>query len=693
MGEKVDLRRIRNIGIAAHIDAGKTTTTERILFYTGVSHKMGEVHNGNTVMDWMEQEQERGITITAAATTCFWRDYRVNIIDTPGHVDFTSEVERSLRVLDGAVVVFCGVGGVEPQSETVWRQADKYRVPRITFINKLDRVGADFFRVVRMMEERLGAKPVVMQLPIGNEDRFVGIVDLLAMKAYNYSKESLGAQVVEVPIPEDMNEDVALWRSRLVERAAETDEDLVTRYLEGEELGADEIKASLRKACIAGEIVPVFCGSAFRNKGIQQLLDGVVDYLPSPLDIPPVVGSDPRNPEKKISRKADASEPFTALVFKLWNDPFIGHLSFIRVYAGKVALGQTVYNPRTEKKERLVKLFKLHANKREEVEELTAGDIAGCVGLKFTATGDTLCAQHEPVVLESITFPKPVITIAVEPKSTDDEAKLQAALERLALEDPTFQVHQDSDTGQTIIAGMGELHLDIIVDRVKREFKVEANVGRPQVAFRESLSVKSEKRFVHQRQVAGKDVYAEVLVRVEPASTNAGFTFESKVRADRVFTKDFLAACERGAKDGMNSGPLLGYPLVDVKVTLLEAKARELESTDVAFQAATGQAVREALSCGTPLLMEPVVDVEVVTPDEFLGEVIQDLNARGGEILGTELRPGGQAISGLAPLRAMFGYATDVRSLSQGRATYTMEFNKYAPVPAKLQEQMTKGTY
>jgi len=687
------LRRIRNIGIAAHIDAGKTTTTERILYYTGVSHKMGEVHNGNTVMDWMEQEQERGITITAAATTCFWRDHRINIIDTPGHVDFTSEVERSLRVLDGAVVVFCGVGGVEPQSETVWRQADKYRVPRITFINKLDRVGADFFRVVEMMKERLGANPVVLQLPIGSEDRFMGEVDLITRKGYTYSKETLGAEVVEIPVPADMMEDVEIWRGKLIEAAAERDENLIGRYLEGEELSESDLKASLRAGCIAGQLVPVFCGSAFRNKGVQQLLDGIVDYLPSPLDIPPVEGHDPRHPERILTRAPDPDAPFAGLVFKLWNDPFIGHLSFLRVYSGKVAVGAMVFNPRTEKKERLVKLLKLHANKREEVEEVMAGDIVGVAGLKFTATGDTLCAQHEVIALESIVFPKPVIQVAVEPRSTDDEAKLAAALDRLALEDPTFQVHVDPETGQTILAGMGELHLDIIVDRVRREFKVEANVGRPQVAWRETVTTAAGERQTYLRNIAGKDVFAEVAVKVEPGAAGAGFAFVTRKRADRVFSKEFLAACERGARDAMNSGPVLGYPVVDVRVILEDAQAKDPESTEVAFQAVTGQAVRAALQKGAPVLMEPMMAVEVVTPEDFLGDVIQDLHARGGEILGTQLRPGAQAVDALCPLRRMFGYATDVRSLSQGRATYTMEFKHYAPVPTRLQEQMVKGIF
>ncbi len=689
MAEKVDLSRIRNIGIAAHIDAGKTTTTERILYYTGVSYRMGEVHDGNAVMDWMEQEQERGITITSAATTCFWGDHRINIIDTPGHVDFTVEVERSLRVLDGAVVVFCGVGGVEPQSETVWRQADRYRVPRIAFINKLDRVGADYFRAVEMMQSRLRANPVVMQLPIGESERFEGVIDLVKLKAYTYESESLGAQVVEVAIPADMDEQVQRYRQLLVEVAAENDETLLEHYLGGEELSEADIVRSLRRATLNNLIAPVFCGSAFKNKGIQHLLDAVVDYLPSPLDVPPVEGKDPKKPEQLIRRKADKDEPFTALVFKLWTDPFVGHLAFIRVYSGEIKPGMMVYNPRTEKKERIGKLLKMHANKREEIQSVTAGDIAAVVGLKFAATGDTLCPQNNPLVLESIEFPKPVISIAIEPKSTEDEAKLGSAMERLSLEDPTFRVKQDSDTGQTVIYGMGELHLEIIVDRLRREFKVHSNVGKPQVAYRETVTGAVTLTHCYERQLAGRSVFAEVKLLVEPADSGEGLVFESRVKPSKEFPKSFLDACQRGSLDAMNSGPLLGYLVVDVRVTLLDVVSREAESTDLAFQAACGMAVREALGKAVPVLMEPLMAVEIVTPEEFIGDVMADLNSRQGEITGTDMRPGVQIVNALAPLRNMFGYATDSRSLTQGRATYTMEFKRYAPVPAKLQEQMT----
>jgi len=686
---KVDLTRIRNIGIAAHIDAGKTTTTERILYYTGVTHKMGEVHDGNTVMDWMEQEQERGITITSAATTCFWKNHRINIIDTPGHVDFTSEVERSLRVLDGAVVVFCGVGGVEPQSETVWRQADKYHVPRIAFINKLDRVGADFFRVVSMMREKLHVKPVPMQLPIGVEDGFQGVVDLLKRKAYTYPKESLGSVVKEIPIPEDMQEQVDEYRQQLIEAAADSDDALLERYLEGQELSDEELTKGIRKATIGTRIFPVFCGSAFRNKGVQQLLDAILEYLPSPADIPGVVGFDPKRPEKSITRNPDPEEPFTALAFKLWNDPFVGHLTFIRVYSGTIKTGTMVYNPRVDKKERLMHLFKMHANKREQVEEVSAGDIAAVVGLKFTATGDTLCPQNHPVVLESIEFPKPVISVAVEPKSTEDEQKLAQALERLSMEDPTFQVRQDPDTGQTVIWGMGELHLDIIIDRVRREFKVLANVGKPQVAYREAVTVAVEKSHRYERQLAGKNQFAEVTLRIEPAECGHGFEFVSLVRSGKEFKQEFIDAIRKGAQDVTNSGPLLGYPMVDVKATLVSAKAREDESNEVAFHAAAALCARDAVTEAQPVLMEPTMAIEVVTPEEFLGDVLSDLNARQGEITGTERRPGVQVIQGFVSLRRMFGYATDLRSLSQGRSTYTMEFRKYSPVPAKLQAEMT----
>jgi elongation factor G len=691
---KTDLGRIRNIGIAAHIDAGKTTTTERILYYTGVSHKMGEVHDGNTVMDWMEQEQERGITITSAATTCFWKDHRINIIDTPGHVDFTVEVERSLRVLDGAIVVFCGVGGVEPQSETVWRQADRYRVPRIAFINKLDRVGADFFRAVEMMKTRLAARPVIMQIPIGSESHFSGEVDLLEMKAYRYPEQNLGMVVEEYDIPEELLGEAESYRQMLVEAAAESDESLIERYLEGESLSTDEIVKAIRKATISNEICPVFCGSAFKNKGVQQLLDAVIKYLPSPSDIPPVRGFDPRKGEdEQVERVADPEAPFTALAFKLWTDPFVGHLSFLRIYSGTIKKGAMVYNPRTGKKERLMSLLKMHANKREEVEEVSAGDIVAAVGLKFTATGDTLCNQATPIVLESIDFPRPVIRIAIEPKSTEDEKKLSEALERLALEDPTFKVTVDSDTGQTIIHGMGELHLDIIVDRLKREFKVAANVGKPQVAYRETITKNVKETYRYERQLAAKTQFAELTLSIEAKGDGTGIDFESKVRPDRLFSKEMLEAVHNGAQSALNSGPVLGYQMVGIKIVLESVNVREDESNALAFQSAANFCTRQALEKAAPVLMEPVMLLEVVTPENFVGDVIADLNSRNGEIEGTELRLNLQAIKASAPLRNMFGYSTDLRSLSQGRATYSMEFKRYAPVPAKLQEQMTSRSF
>ncbi len=693
MSGKDDLARIRNIGFTAHIDAGKTTTTERILYYTGVSHRMGEVHDGNTVMDWMEQERERGITITSAATTCFWKDHRINVIDTPGHVDFTVEVERSLRVLDGVVVIFCGVGGVEPQSETVWRQADRYKVPRITFINKLDRVGADFYRVIESMKKRLGARPVPVQLPIGLEDRFRGVVDLVRMKAYTYSEETLGQTVEEIPIPEDLLEEVEARRLELIEIAAEQDEEILERYLDGKELTEAEVVAQIRKAVIANQIVPVFCGSAFKNRGVQQLLDGIIEYLPSPLDVPAVTGEDPKREGRHIERKTDREEPFAALAFKIATDPFVGHLTYLRVYSGMIGAGQMVFNPRTQKKERLVKLLKMHANKREEVKEIGAGEIVAVVGLKFTASGDTLCPQGHPIILESIVFPKPVISVAIEPKSTEDEAKMAEAFERLALEDPSFQVKQDAETGQTVIQGMGELHLEIIVDRLKREFHVEANIGNPQVAYRETVTQPFDGSYRFDKMIGGKSQFAVVDMRIEPAESGAGFVFESRVRTGREFLPEFLQACREGAADSMNSGPVLGYPVVDVKVTLLRVEAREEESTALAFRSAANFCIRESLQKAKPVLMEPVMDIETVTPEEFVGEVLADVNARNGEILGTDVRGTARSVQGIAPLRKMFGYATDLRSLTQGRATYTMEFKKYAPVPEKLQKAMTDQSY
>ncbi|MSM41492.1 MAG: elongation factor G [Geobacter sp.] len=686
MARQTPLEKTRNIGIMAHIDAGKTTTTERILYYTGVSHKIGEVHDGTATMDWMEQEQERGITITSAATTCTWDDHRINIIDTPGHVDFTIEVERSLRVLDGSVAVFCSVGGVEPQSETVWRQADKYRVPRIAFINKMDRVGADFFRGVGMIRDRLKANPVPIQLPIGVEDTFKGIIDLVEMKAIVWDEESLGAKFREEAIPADLMEIAAEYREKLVEEVASNDDALMEKYLAGEELTTAEIKAAIRQATIDIKICPVACGSSFKNKGVQPLLNAVVDYLPSPLDIPAIKGID-ADSEVEVERKASDAEPFAALAFKIMTDPFVGQLCFFRVYSGTLTSGSYIYNSTKGKKERIGRLLKMHANKREEIKEVYAGDIAAAVGLKYTTTGDTLCPEDSPVILESIEFPEPVIAIAIEPKTKADQDRLGTSLAKLASEDPSFRVKTDEETGQTIISGMGELHLEIIVDRLMREFKVEANVGKPQVAYRETISkkVKVEGKFV--RQSGGRGQYGHVWLEVEPQEPGKGYEFVDAIKGG-VVPREYIPAVDKGIQEATESGVLAGFPVVDVKVTLIDGSYHEVDSSEMAFKIAGSMGFKEGCAKASPVLLEPIMSVEVVVPEEYMGEVIGDLNSRRGRIMGMENRAGAQVVASMVPLAQMFGYATDLRSATQGRATYTMTFDHYEQVPKSVAEEI-----
>ena len=684
MARTVPLEKTRNIGIMAHIDAGKTTTTERILYYTGINYKIGEVHEGTATMDWMVQEQERGITITSAATTCLWRDHRVNIIDTPGHVDFTIEVERSLRVLDGAVAVFCSVGGVEPQTETVWRQADKYGVPRIAFVNKMDRLGADFFRVVQMIQDRLGARPAIIQLPIGAEEKFVGVIDLISMKAVVWEDESLGAKFRTEPIPESFIAQANEYREKLLETAADCDEAIMEKYLEGKEIGENELRAAIRRGALSLKIVPTVCGSAFRNKGVQPLLDAVVDYLPSPIDIPPVKGVDPssQQPEDRPA-KDDAS--FSALAFKIMTDPFVGTLSFFRVYSGALTSGSSVYNSTRGKRERIGRLLKMHANKREEIKEVYAGDIAAAVGLKTATTGDTLCDEDHPIILESIDFPDPVISIAIEPKSKADQEKLGLSLQKLATEDPSFRVRTDEETGQTIISGMGELHLEIIVDRLLREFNVGANVGKPQVAYKETIrkSVEQQGRFI--RQTGGRGQYGDVWIKVEPQPPGSGFKFVDAVKGGSI-PREYIPAVEKGVREATENGALAGYPMVDVKVTLFDGSYHDVDSSEIAFKIAGSMAFKEATRKANPVLLEPIMSVEVVVPEEFMGDVIGDISSRRGKVLGMDTRPAAQAIDARVPLAQMFGYATDLRSMTQGRATYTMQFSHYEPVPATVAE-------
>lgn len=687
MARKVPLERTRNIGIMAHIDAGKTTTTERILYYTGMTYKIGEVHEGTATMDWMVQEQERGITITSAATTCFWRDHRINIIDTPGHVDFTIEVERSLRVLDGAVAVFCGVGGVEPQSETVWRQADKYRVPRIAFVNKMDRVGADFDRVVAQIRERLGAKAVPLQLPLGAEENFRGVIDLVGMRAIVWDEESLGARFHSEEIPRELLATAEQAREMLLEAAADCDEVLMERYLSGEALSEDEIKRAVRAGTLAMQIVPVLCGSAFKNKGVQPLLDAVVDYLPSPLDIPAVEGINPVTGEVETRETSDDA-PFAALAFKIMTDPFVGSLTFFRVYSGRLESGSYVFNSTKGKKERIGRLLKMHANKREEIKEVFAGEIAAAVGLRDTTTGDTLCDESRPIVLESIEFPEPVISVAIEPKTKADQEKLGISLQKLATEDPSFRVSTDKETGQTILSGMGELHLEIIVDRLLREFKVDAHVGKPQVAYRETVRRTAEFEYKHVRQTGGRGQYGHVVLRVEPLGRGKGFEFVDAIKGG-VVPREYIPAVEKGVVEAAERGVLAGYPIVDVKVTLLDGSYHEVDSSELAFKIAASIAFQEAAKRADPVILEPIMLVEVVVPEEFAGAVFGDLNSRRGRIQGMDARGGAQVIRAHVPLAEMFGYATELRSMSQGRATYTMQFSHYEPVPQAISEEIT----
>ncbi|OFW60808.1 MAG: translation elongation factor G [Actinobacteria bacterium RBG_16_64_13] len=677
---------VRNIGIMAHIDAGKTTTTERILYYTGRTYKIGEVHDGAAVMDWMAQEQERGITITSAATTCEWHDHRINIIDTPGHVDFTMEVERSLRVLDGAIALFCSVAGVEPQSETVWRQADKYQVPRIAFINKMDRVGADFTRGVQTMVDRLHARPLVLQLPVGHEDQFRGVVDLVRMVAYLF-EDDMGVDWLEAPIPENMLEEAEAARVHLLEALADRDDHLMMDYLEGRKISEERVKAAIRQATLDIELTPVLCGSSFKNKGVQMLLDAVVDYLPSPLDIPPVEGINPHNGQS-VLRHADDHEPFSAIAFKIMSDPFVGKLTYFRVYSGTLKAGSYVFNASKDKKERVGRILQMHANHRDDITEVFAGDIAAAVGLKGTTTGDTLCDAGGAVVLEAIEFPDPVIFVAIEPKTKADQDRLSDSLMRLAEEDPTFRVRTDDETGQTIIAGMGELHLEIIVDRLLREFRVDANVGRPQVAYREGITKavpKMEGRFV--RQTGGRGQYGHVVIKMEPNEYGAGFTFENKIVGGAI-PKEYVPAVQAGMVEAMETGILAGFPVEDVKVQLIDGSYHEVDSSEMAFKIAGSMAFRDAAKKAHPVLLEPIEDVEVVVPEEYMGDVMGDLNSRRGHIGGMELRAGAQVIRAAVPLAQMFGYATDLRSMSQGRAVYTMQFSHYAEVPSTIAQEI-----
>jgi len=689
------IERYRNIGIMAHIDAGKTTTTERILFYTGVSHKIGEVHEGTAIMDWMAQEQERGITITSAATTCFWKgmdgkrpEHRINIIDTPGHVDFTIEVERSLRVLDGAVAVFCAVGGVQPQSETVWRQANKYGVPRMAFVNKMDRQGANFQRVVEQIRGKLKGNAVAIQLPIGEEERFRGVIDLMKMKAINWDDATQGTTFVEEEIPADLQEAAKAAHATMVEAICDTDEELMMKYLEGEEIAVEELKLALRRATIANQLVPVLCGSAFKNKGVQAMLDAVLDYLPAPVDIPAVKGTDP-NTGAELSRLADDTQPFSALAFKIMTDPFVGQLTFFRVYSGVLNSGSTVYNPGRGQRERIGRILQMHANERQEIKEVLAGDIAAAVGLKTAFTGDTLCDMDKPIILEQMEFPEPVIHVAVEPKTKSDQEKMGIALGKLAQEDPSFRVRTDQESGQTIISGMGELHLEIIVDRMKREFGVEASVGAPQVAYRETIrkSVEAEGKFV--RQSGGRGQYGHVWLRLEPLEPGSGFVFENAV-VGGVVPKEYIGPTEKGVQEAMESGIVAGFPVVDVKVTIFDGSYHDVDSSEAAFKIAGSMGFKAGAAKADPVLLEPIFAVEVVTPEEYMGDIIGDINSRRGVMQGMDDEAGAKIIKAEVPLAEMFGYATTVRSLSQGRATYSMQFEKYMEVPGHVAEAIIK---
>ncbi len=686
MAKRYPLNKIRNIGIMAHIDAGKTTTTERILYYTGRLHRMGEVHEGSATMDWMEQEKERGITITSAATTCLWSDHRINIIDTPGHVDFTAEVERSLRVLDGAVALFCAVGGVEPQSETVWRQANKYNVPRIAFVNKMDRIGADFYNVVEMIKIRLGARPVPLQIPLGEGDLFTGLVDLVKMRAVIYDESSLGSTWIEQDIPRDLQSRVDEYRNNLLEVASEFDDHLMEKYLDGGDISEQELRAAIRKGTLKNDIVPILLGSAFKNKGVQRLLDAVVHYLPAPMDVPPVAGIDPRS-EKEVARQVSDDEPFSALAFKITTDPYVGKLTYFRVYSGVAKAGSYIYNTTSEKKERLGRILQMHANHREDIEEVATGDIAAAVGLKFTHTGETLCASDKPIVLESMVFPEPVISVAIEPKSKADQEKLSESLAKLSDEDPTFRVATDEETGQTLISGMGELHLEIIIDRLLREFKVGARVGKPQVAYKETLTraVSTEGKFI--RQSGGKGQYGHVVIEVEPNEKGKGFEFENKI-VGGVIPKEFIPSVKSGVEDATKNGVLAGYPVVDVKVRLIDGSFHAVDSSELAFRIAGSMAFKSAMQKAGAVLLEPIMAVEVVVPEEYMGDVIGDLNSRRGKVSGILPRKDAQVIESHVPLSEMFGYATSLRSLTQGRAVYTMQFDHYNVMPESITDEI-----
>ena len=690
------LDRYRNIGIMAHIDAGKTTTTERVLFYTGISHKMGEVHDGAAVMDWMEQEQERGITITSAATTCFWQgmdkqfpEHRINIIDTPGHVDFTIEVERSLRVLDGAVAVFCAVGGVEPQSETVWRQANTYQVPRLAFVNKMDRSGANFLRVVQQIRERLGSKAIPLQLPIGAEENFKGVIDLIKQEAILWNEDDHGVTYESSEIPDNMKPEVEKWRSELLETVAEADEELMDKYLNGNTFSEEDIYKGIRKLTLANEIVPILCGSAFKNKGVQSLLDAVVRYLPSPVDVPAIEGVSEKEGETPPIRKSNDKEPFSALAFKIATDPFVGNLTFFRVYSGTLKSGDSILNTGRGKKERIGRILQMHSNSREEIKEVRAGDIAAAVGLKDVITGDTLCSVGDPIKLESMSFPEPVISIAVEPKTKTDQEKMGIALQKLAREDPSFRVSTDDESGQTIIAGMGELHLEIIVDRMKREFDVEANIGAPQVAYRETIrkSIENETKFV--RQTGGRGQYGHVWLKIEPLEGGNGYEFVNKI-VGGVIPKEYIPAVDKGVKEQLQNGVLAGYPLVDIKVTLFDGSYHDVDSSEMAFKIAGSQCIKEGCVKAKPVLLEPVMRVESVTPEQYMGDVVGDLNRRRGIIETMEDVAAGKRVCAFVPLEKMFGYATDLRSITQGRATYSMEFSSYEEVPANFVDEILK---
>jgi len=687
----IALSQVRNIGIMAHIDAGKTTTTERILFYTGRLHRMGEVHEGGATMDWMDQEKERGITITSAATICFWKNRRINIIDTPGHVDFTMEVERSLRVLDGAVALFCAVGGVEPQSETVWRQANRYGVPRIAFVNKMDRTGADFVRTVESMADRLKANAVPVQIPIGSGSLFKGVIDLITGKAIIWHDATQGATWDEIEVPADLKKHARHWRINLLESIAEYNDDLLMKYLEGENITPEEIRRTVREATLNLDITPVFCGSAFKNKGIQRLLDGVLDYLPSPLDVPPVEGVVPRT-EKPIIRRPDANAPFSAIAFKIATDPYVGKLTFFRVYSGVLKKGMQVYNATTERKERVGRILLMHANRREDVTDVAAGDIAAAVGLKNVRTGDTLADPAHPVILERMNFPDPVIRIAIEPKTKADSDKLGVGLQKLAEEDPTFKVSVDDDTGQTLIAGMGELYLEIIVDRLRREFKVEANVGKPQVAYREAFGRTVKERYVHKKQTGGRGQFAIVEVEIGPNESGTGFEFENEIVGGAI-PKEYIPSVAKGIKAAMGQGPLAGFPVEGIKVRLIDGKHHDVDSDQNAFEIAGQMAFRSAARRAKSMIMEPIMSVEVITPEEYMGEIIGDLTSRRGRIVSLAQRPDARVVKALTPLSEMFGYSTDMRSITQGRAIYTMQFESYEPMPKSIAEKIVLSTY